>query len=134
MKTSGKIHPTAKAGGLLSHLFIIIFPILWSVLFAKLPNYKFINQYIRHPSPKPWDVLFSKREPYWVIVHLKNGKKIGGLYDVNSLSSSDPAEEQIYLEEVWKLDDNGGFDKRVDRTKGMIILDEEISCIELFER
>jgi len=115
-------------------LVMIVFPILWSVLFAKLPNYRYINKYVRLPNPKPWDEVFGRRESYWVIVHLKSGIKIGGLYDVKSRSSSNPAEEQIYLEEVWKLDDDNGFIERVDRTKGIIILSEEISRIELLEK
>ena len=56
---------------------------------------------------KPWDYVFSRRQAYWVIVHLRDGRKIGGRFDRKSFASSYPADEQIYIEEVWRLDEDG---------------------------
>ena len=70
---------------------------------------------------------------HWIIVHLKDGRKISGRYDTESFASSFPAEEQIYLQEVWILDDEGGFKEPVERTSGIIILKDEISLIEFFK-
>jgi hypothetical protein len=61
---------------------------------------KIIQKNIPHPIGKPWDYVFSKKEKYWIIVTLKNGKKIGGKHSENSFSSSSPNENQIYLEET----------------------------------
>ncbi len=68
-----------------------------------------------------------------MIVHLKDGRKIGGKYDENSFASSSPAEEQIYLEEVWRLDKKGAFIEPTERSKGMIIFKEEILSVEFFK-
>lgn len=116
-------------------LFLIIFvaPVLWPILFLKSSSWRPISKYIIHPFQKPWDYVFSKREPRWVIIHLKDGRKIGGKYDTNSFSSSYPSEEQIYLEEVWELDDNGKFKKPIERSKGIIVLSKEILGIEFFQ-
>ena len=88
---------------------------------------------IINPIPKPWDYVFGKRESYWIIVHFKDGKKIGGRYDTNSFASSYPAEEQIYIEEVWNIDKEGRFKDKVDRSKGVIISKSDVSAIEFFE-
>jgi hypothetical protein len=87
-----------------------------------------------HPTQKPWDYVFGQRKPYWVIVTLKDGSKIAGSYDSNSFSSSAPAEEQLYLEETWVLNADGGFDRPRDSTKGIIILSGEMVSIELFSK
>ncbi|MFO0795308.1 MAG: DUF6338 family protein [Candidatus Brocadiaceae bacterium] len=116
-------------------LFFIIFitPILWPVIFFRLSQWGPIAKYIIHPIKKPWDYVFSKRKVFWVIVHLKDKRKIGGKYGKNSFASSYPAEEQIYLEEVWKLDESGRFVEPIERSKGIIILNDEILSIEFFQ-
>lgn len=116
-------------------IFVILFiaPILWPFLILKLLSWKLVAKLIVHPVRKPWDYVFSKKEPYWMIIHLKDGRKIGGKFDDKSFASSNPSEEQIYLEEVWKLEGDGTFSEMVERTKGIIILSDEILSVELFE-
>ncbi len=116
-------------------LFVILFlfPIFWPIIFIKLSSWRFFSKYVIHPCIKPWDYVFNKREKFWVIVHLKNGKMLGGIYGENSFASSYPAEEEIYLEEMWKLDKNGVFLEPLKRSKGMIILKDEILSIEFFK-
>jgi len=117
----------------LAIVFIMFgFPVLWPILFLKITEWKPIADKIYHPILKPWDWYFKKGEACWVIVHLKDGRKIGGKYDENSFASSFPAEEQIYLEEIWQLDKKGAFIKSVERTKGMIIFKDEILSVEFF--
>ncbi len=114
-------------------IIFILMPALWPVFFVKLTNTKFFNRYFIHPVSKPWDYFFGKKEAAWVIVHLKNGKMIGGLYSSNSFASSYPDKEQIYLEEIWKLDEKGAFLEKINRTKGVIILGDDISSLEFFK-
>lgn len=116
-------------------LLIIIFviPILWPIALLKILAWSPIAKRVIHPVLKPWDYVFGKKRVLWTIVHLKDGRRIGGKYDKGSFSSSFPAEEQIYLEEVWRLDKNGVFIKRIERSRGIIILGSEISSVEFFE-
>ena len=116
-----------------SFLILFIIPLLWPILFFKISNWEFVKKYIVSPIQKPWDYVFRKKEVFWVIIHLKDGRKIGGRYDRNSFSSSYPSKEQIYLEEVWKLDENGRFEEPITKSKGIIVLGEEILAIEFFE-
>lgn len=115
--------------------FIIIFlaiPLLWPVILRKIFSLKPISSRIIHPFSKPWDFKFNKREPALIIVHLKDGRLIGGLYGYNSFASSYPAEEQIYLETVWKLNEKGIFQHPLDKSQGIIILKEVIVAVEFF--
>lgn len=109
------------------------FPAVLPFFFLIIIKSKYFSKYIVHPVLKPWDYVFSKREQLWVIVNLKDGTKIGGIYSEKSFTSSYPSNEQIYLEQVWKLDDKGAFDKPIERSNGIIILGSDISSIELFK-
>lgn len=109
------------------------FPTVLPIIYLKTIQTKYFSKFIVNPIQKPWDFIFSKRQAFWVIINLKNGVKIGGVYDENSFSSSYPSKEQIYLEQVWKLDSNGVFLEPIERSKGIIILGDDISSIEFFQ-
>jgi len=117
-------------------LFLIMFviPILWPFVFLKLSSWTPIAKHVvRHPIQEPWDYVFARRQSSWVIVHFRDGRRIGGRFDTNSFASSGPAEEQIYLEEVWELDEKGRFIEPIERSEGIIILGEDITAVEFFK-
>ena len=121
-------HPQIYA---LFYMGVLFFAPVLLVLFWKyLRELDWIQKFVPHPTQKPWDFVFAQRRTYWVIVTLKNGEKIGGMYGPNSFASSAPSEEQIYLEEQWILNDDGGFERRAEQTSGIIILSSEIRSVE----
>jgi len=81
----------------------------------------------------PWDDIFSKRESYWVIIHMKDGRKIGGKYGTLSRASAFPNPREIYLETLWEIDHNNAFKKKIERSKGAIFFEDEVSIIEFFK-
>lgn len=83
-----------------------------------------------HPTAKPWDYVFEKSRPYWIVIYLKNGKKVGGKYSGKSFASSYPVEEQIYLEEAWILTDEGILERPIKGTAGVLVMASEISYLE----
>ena len=114
-------------------LIVVIGPILWPIAYNALLTTSFIKKIKPiNPIPLPWDFVFMQRKPHWIIVHTKDGRQIGGRYDSKSFTSSFPHKEQIYLEELWRLDKKGAFVKQVDRTEGILIMGDEISFIEFF--
>jgi hypothetical protein len=112
---------------------MLVVPACWPILFLRLSGWRPIGKHFVHPIRKPWDYVFRKRTPFWIIVYLKNGDKIGGRFGLNSFASSNPADEQIYLEEVWILDDKDRFLSEVEHSRGIIIMNDEILAVELFE-
>ena len=116
------------------YLFVLfIFPILLVFMWKWIRNNDLLLKNVPHPTQKPWDFVFSQRKRYWVKITLKNGTQLGGKYAQNSFASSSPSDEQIYLEESWILNENGGFERKKNQTAGVIILSSEISFIELME-
>lgn len=114
-------------------LILFVFPVLWPFAYRKVSSWNAFAKRFIHPIPKPWDYVFGKRQSFWVIVHLKDKRRIGGKFDTDSFASSYPADEQIYLEEVWELGEKGNFIKPIPRSRGIIILGDEIVGIEFFK-
>lgn len=126
-----ELHPTMYA---LFYVFaLLVAPIVWVFLFKWVRTTQFAQQIMPHPTSKPWDFVFSKRRPYWIVVTLKNGNRVGGRYDALSFASSAPAAEQLYLEEQWVINKDGGFDRPCNETAGILILSPEIVTVELFK-
>lgn len=116
----------------LFYMFVLfVFPVAIVFAWRFLREREWLQMYLPHPTLKPWDFVFAKRGTFWVIVTLKNGEKIAGLFGSNSFASSAPAEEQIYLEERWLLNEDGGFERPLVKSSGVIVLSSEISSVEL---
>jgi hypothetical protein len=113
---------------------LFVAPIFWPILYSRTMSLPFFRKRTIHPTPKPWDYVFSKGESLWVIVHLRDGRRIGGRFDTQSFASSFPADEQIYIEEVWQLDSKGRFKRKVDDSRGLIISREDFEAIEFFQQ
>jgi len=121
-----------KATCPLTYIFVFLLaPIIWVIVWKHLRTSQFFQKNMPHPTLKPWDFVFAQQKPYWIKVTLKNGTTIAGLYADKSFASSTPAQEQIYLEQTWVLNANGGFERAKNDTAGVIILSNEISHIEL---
>lgn len=112
---------------------LLVSPSILPGLLLALRKQDFVKKRLPHPVGKPWDYFFSLGVPCWVIVTLKDGQKIGGRYDSGSFASSSPENEQIYLQEHWKLNDDGGLERARTDTLGIIILSSEIVTVELFK-
>ena len=114
-------------------VIMLVAPALWPFLLRALSRSRTVKRLRLDPFLKPWDSVFVERKSYWVILHLTNGKRIGGKFSTRSFASSYPAEEQIYLEELWKLDKQGAFEKAIERSRGIIVSASDLIGIELFD-
>lgn len=111
---------------------LLIAPISWACLLKWLRKTQFFQNSLPHPTRKPWDYVFSQRKPYWVIVTMKDGEKIAGLYGDKSFASSAPAAEQLYLEKTWVLNKDDGFERERVDSAGVIILSSDILKVEFY--
>ncbi|MBI5761922.1 MAG: hypothetical protein HZA51_00190 [Planctomycetes bacterium] len=82
-----------------------------------------------HQIPTSWDYQFSRGLPYWVIITLKDGSHVYGLFGGKSFASDDPGERDVYLEAVYGIADDGEW-LPVDGGAGILIKGEQISAVE----
>ena len=111
-------------------LIFLLFPIAWAVLFSLFTKIPYLKVRL---TPTAWDHFFNLREDCLIRLHMKDGSMLGGKYTTGSFASSFPEKPDLYLSELWSLDDNGIFLDRVRDTKGLLVSFEEVSFIELFE-
>ncbi|MCF6285147.1 MAG: DUF6338 family protein, partial [Candidatus Hydrogenedentes bacterium] len=84
------------------------------------------------PIPTSWDYIFSKTPAVWVLVTLKDGSQVGGLWGSDSFASSNPNERDLYIERVFKVAQDGQW-KEISRSSGILIQGEDIRHIEFYE-
>ena len=63
---------------------VLVAPIIWALAFKKMRESQLFQAALPHPTGRPWDYVFSQRQPYWVIATLKDGTRVGGRYDSRS--------------------------------------------------
>ena len=107
-------------------------PVVWVILLKCLRRTDFFQRSMPHPTGRPWDFVFAQRKWYWIIVNLKDGTKIAGKYASQSFASSAPAPEQLFLEETWELNEDGGFERPRTDSAGAIVLASDVVMLELF--
>lgn len=108
----------------------IVIPFGLPHLYVKVSRIKFVRSTIMAPFERPWEQFFSRKQPCWVIIHLKNKTKIGGEFSTSSFASSSLDKDQVYLEKLWEVDSDGYFIKPIDRTAGAIFNKDDWDFIE----
>jgi len=93
---------------------------------------RWARQWLQHPMPSAWDFFFTKRKPCWILFHLKNGERFGGYFGPESFASSFPGSPDVYVQDVWRVDERGRFTERVEGNFGMVIRYEDCHFTELF--
>lgn len=127
---SGNLNPVLWYVGM--YVLLIGMPVVWPLLFLRIRRTRWVSQRVASPHARVWDDIFAKRRPYWVIVYLKDDRRIGGLYGGNSFTSHSPAPPEIYLEEAWHVDETGFTGAIVKSTAGVLILGDDIQAVEFF--
>ncbi len=85
-----------------------------------------------HPTPRGWEFFLRKTPHFFVLFHLKNGKMVGGYFGPKSYASTYPQEPEIYVQEIWRVDDDGRFLEKVKGSFGSVIRQSEWERIEFF--
>lgn len=132
--------PTSIGSWLFSLLVLVCSPAILTWVFAVSIDALAARGVLPSPTPKPWDHFFQRvvnkqagRE-VGVILTLRDGRRLGGVYKAPGFASSFPAEEQLLLGETWLLDKEGGFQERVFGSPGLLIDKDDILALEFFAR
>ena len=88
--------------------------------------------YTVHPVPTAWDYIFSHSAGSWVLVTLADGSTVAGVFSARSFASSDPSERELFLEQLYKVEDDGPW-QPAPMNRGVWIRGEAIRAIEFFE-
>jgi len=114
-------------------VFGLIGPTLWPILVTVLFRWDWVARKINIPYPTSWDYFFDKNHSFFMIIHLKNGSVIGGLWSSNSHAGQYPHNGDLYLEQLYHLDEDGSFAEPVLDTQGLLITKDQYTHIQLFQ-
>lgn len=114
-------------------IVVFISPIVLCVSWHFLRRQPALQRFLPHPTERAWDFIFRQGKPYWMLITLNDGKKVGGKFDSRSFASSAPAPEQIYLEQSWVVNDDDGFERPKNSSAGLLLSASKITMIELIE-
>jgi hypothetical protein len=115
----------------LSYVVLLIAPVIWPWLFIRIVQPRF-SEGVHQPDSQALGRGAPAGES-WIIIHLNDGRRIGGRFARGSEASSYPADDQLYITKVWRLDGNGRFVEPVDRTAGIIVSGRTIEAVEFFD-
>jgi len=121
--------------GLLWFLTLLAVPTLGGVLLGIAAQREWLHRFLQkvglrpvHVMPTAWEWQFSRIDgSAWIIVTLKDGSTVFGLFGSESFASSEPSERDIFIESVYTLGEN---DSWTPAGKGALIPHGEIRCIE----
>ena len=83
-----------------------------------------------HAIPTAWDWKFSNIPEQWVLVTLKDGTRFAGFCGPHSFISSDPMERDIYIQQIYDIDEKDEWFWRGE--KAVLIAPGEVRTIEFW--
>jgi hypothetical protein len=132
-----KDHPARAA--IAWGIVILLSPIALGMLGGFLSQNNLVRKLLQrcglvpmHAIPTAWDFRFSKIEKaVWVLVTLKDGGQVAGLFGSRSFASSDPSERDLYIQSVFRVPGEGQW-QRVPGNDGVLISGDQIKYIEFW--
>jgi hypothetical protein len=68
-----------------------------------------------------------RREPYFIAITLRDGRKVGGAFLGQAFASNYPYKHDLLIDQVWSIDQtNGAFTKLVEGQAGLYISGKDI--------
>lgn len=119
-------------------IFVALFlsPIVLGIFSAKLSQTDLLAKLLRRLGFRTvnyirsaWDWHFSRQEPLWAVVTLRDGAVVYGYFGANSFAGDDPRD--IYMEKVFKLEDNQF--RSTAGNCGALIMADQIAAIEFYK-
>lgn len=111
----------------------VLAPIVWPILLVLLLRYAESHGWIGVRASTAWDDFFARlQRGCWVQVVLNDGERVGGKFFEVSYASAFPDPGHIYIEELWKISDDGAFVTEVDGAPGIILRPTDYRYILVF--
>lgn len=121
-------------------IFFILGPVAFGLVLGALNRRNAFHRLLRrlgitmvHPIPSAWDWrLYDMREGTFVLITLQDDSQVGGRFGPKAFASSDPAERDLYLDDIWHIDEEGEWTE-LEEKKGILIAAKEIKYIEFWD-
>lgn len=131
--TSSSISPWEPILG--GTLIIFIAPLFLALVAALLGRSWRVKQLLGivttiDPTPRAWDYAFKGERPFFVRIKLHDGERVGGVFGEDSFATAYPEPQDIFLEEVWRLSDDGTFVEPLEGSAGLLVPGTSMDFVE----
>lgn len=130
--------PVVRGFGVLEWLVLVlafvVLPALWPFGLVRLLQAAEDRSWIAVRAKTAWDAFFERqRSNCWVQVVLADGRTVGGRYGEESYVSSWPDPGDLYIEELWKIDEDGYFSEPESGQPGLLLRPLDYKMIQVYE-
>jgi len=113
-------------------MVLTIAPIVWPFALDRALSAAAKSGLINYRYKTAWDDFFSRRKACWIIVHLNDGRRIGGVFAQNSYATLYPNPGHIFIEELWQVNqDTGAFEGAEPVSQGIILKPSDYRFLEI---
>ena len=122
-------------------LFLIFaLPVLGGWGSAKLSKMRGVKRFFRrfgisilHPASTAWDYAFARDKSYWARIELNDGSHVEGLFDSDSLASTEPGDRDIFLAVVCEWNEEKQAYEEFARSEGILVRGEHIKTVTFLD-
>ncbi len=119
-----------------------LLPLLFGVIVGRLTLVKRLDKVLDlvglgyvDRMPSAWDFIVREPRGSYVRIHLKDGRGIvGGVFGEHSVASLDPHRADVYLQEAWRLDEEGNFVDAVLDSRGVWVAHDVMAYVDFLDR
>lgn len=107
-------------------------PIIWPFALDRVLEFAARKNWIHYRYKTAWDDFFSRRKACWIIVHLPDGQRVGGIFGNSSYATLYPTPGHLFIEELWEIDQTtGAFSGTAPVSQGLILKPEDYRFVEI---
>jgi hypothetical protein len=126
------IHPIV--GWLVPILGFVIVPVAWPLILVRLLQLAEQRGWIAVRARTAWDDFFGRQKTEcWLQVQLMDDSVIGGRFGRESFASSWPDPGHLFMQEVWRLDEDGYFVEPLLRSAGILLRPADYKLIRVYK-
>jgi hypothetical protein len=140
ISTVGLLQNDAWRSVLTALAFVVgfgVFPIFLGWGWYEIQAWMVRAGFVADPVQKPWDKVFRRiwqqKLDLVAIVTLRDGRRVASRLLDPAYASTYPADEQILLGEMWKLDEDGRLVAPFAGSYGMLVDKADIETVEFIE-
>jgi Family of unknown function (DUF6338) len=115
-------------------LGFVIVPVMWPFIVVWLLQRAEKHGWIAVRARTAWDDFFGRQETEcWLQVELADGRVIGGRFGRRSFASSWPDPGHLFVEEVWRVDEDGYFVDPLPGGAGILLRPADYKMVRTYQ-
>ena len=121
------------AGWLVMLVAFVLLPAIWPFALVALLRWAEGKGWINVRAKTAWDDFFEhQKSGCWLQVELNDGRVVGGRFGTESYASALPDPGHLLLEELWTVDENGGFVDPWPGNAGLLLRPTDYRMIRIY--